>query len=259
MSAAHADAALQLAFARHLRDPQQHPAPQGLDSARVATYRRLFFNNVESVLSANFPVIARLLAPQQWPQLVRRFYAEHASHAPLFTELSREFVDFLAGLSDPPRPFLAELAHYEWVELALMLEPTELSEVLLDEPVDLLQAQVVVSPLAWLLAYQYPVHEIRPEFQPEAAPAEPSFLVVYRDRVDQIGFMALNRVSARLLQLLGQSAGQPGKSVLAQLAQELGMSAAQLQPLALAQMQQWLERDVLLGSRSLAIPAVQLS
>ena len=244
------DAAVQLAFARHLRDPQHHPAPAGLDAARVATYRRLFFNNVESVLSANFPVIARLLPSEQWRGLVRRFYADHPSHAPLFTELSHEFVEYLGQLPEPPRPFLAELAHYEWVELALMLDPTELNDIPVDVRCELLQGQVVVSPCAWLLAYRFPVHEIRPEFQPETAPAEPSFLVVYRDRTDQIGFMALNRVSARLLELLSQPAQSSGHAVLEQLAQELGMAAEQLMPLALQQMQLWLERHILLGSRS---------
>lgn len=248
----HPDAAIQLAFARHLRDPQRHAAPAGLDPQRVATYRRLFFNNVESVLGANFPVIAQVLGPQQWPQLVRRFYAEHPSAAPLFTELSREFVAYLRQLQDPPRPFLAELAHYEWVELALLLDPQELAQVPVDAATDLLQGRVVCSPLAWLLVYRHPVHRIRPEHQPEQPPPLPSYLVVYRARDDQIGFMELNQVSARLLELLGSAAQQQpplsGRQVLAQLATELGMDAAQLQPLALEQMQLWLQRDILLGS-----------
>lgn len=246
----HADAALQLAFARHLRDPERHPAPEGLDPARVATYRRLFFNNVESVLSANFPVISHLLGAQ-WVPLVRVFYSEFDSHVPLFTELAREFVRFLEERTDlhGGRPFLAELAHYEWVELELMLQPVDLDAVPADADGDLLADRPVVSPALRLLACHYPVHQIRPEFQPQEPLAQPQFLVVWRDRADQMGFMELNPVSARLLALLGEPATQTGRAAVEQVAAALGMAdPAPLLAPALAQLEQWRARHILLGT-----------
>ena len=54
-------AALQKRFAAHLRDPQQQPAPPGIAPARMQVYRELYFNNIQSLLAANFPVIARSL------------------------------------------------------------------------------------------------------------------------------------------------------------------------------------------------------
>src|SRR3546814_13616128 len=43
----------------------------------------------------------------------------HDSRTPLFTELAREFLRYLeARDEDPAMPWLRELAHYEWAELA---------------------------------------------------------------------------------------------------------------------------------------------
>lgn len=249
-AASHPDADLQLSFARHLRDPARHPAPRGLDPARVATYRRLFFNNVESILSANFPVISRLLGAE-WVPLVQAFYGEFASHVPLFTELAREFVRFLEERSDlhGDRPFLPELAHYEWVELELMLLPVDLDAVPANAEGDLLVQRPVVSPALRLLACRYPVHQIRPEFQPQLPLEQPQFLLVWRDRADQMGFMELNPVSARLLALLGETDVDSGGEAVRRVAVALGMAdpTALLEP-AHAQLRQWRDRDILLGS-----------
>ena len=53
--------AQQFELTRHLRDPQASPAPAGIEDRRLAIYRDLFFNNIESLLSGNFPVICQLL------------------------------------------------------------------------------------------------------------------------------------------------------------------------------------------------------
>lgn len=241
---------VQLAFARHLRDPDRVPAPQGLDPQRVATYRRLFFNNVLSLLSANYPVLSALLGSAEWSALVRRFYAEQPSHTPLFTELGQVFQQWLQALEDPPRPFAAELAHYERVEMALMLDEHEPASAPQQDSPDWWSQGVVVSPCAWLLGYRYPVHQIRAEFQPEQAPAEPTYLVVWRDRQDRIGFMALNQVSARLLELC-RTQEASGHHLVAVLAAELGMPPHALQPLARQQLELWHARDILLGTRPL--------
>ena len=68
---------------------------------------------------------------------------------------------------DPP--WLAELAHYEWVELALQIaERRRLPPH--DPDGDLLDGVPVLSPLAWPLAYRWPVHRIGPDSSPSAPP-----------------------------------------------------------------------------------------
>lgn len=217
-------AALQKKFAAHIRSPGQAPAPTDVEERRMEIYRNLFFNNVRSLLSWNFPVLRKLHSDDDWAQLVRDFYIEHRARTPLFPELPREFLQYLqdqrqARAGDPP--FMLELAHYEWVELALSLDERELDDVEADPEGDLLAGVPVLSPLAWPLSYQFPVHRIGPDFQPTEAPPEATHLLVYRRRDDQVKFMQLNPVSALLLQMLQENSGQPGLELLNEIARQL--------------------------------------
>jgi uncharacterized protein len=249
---------LQREFAAHIRDPERHPAPDDVEDRRMAIYRRLFFNNVSSLLSGNFPVLRSLYDDQAWSALVREFYAEHRCRTPLFPELAKEFLRYLqdarsASRPDPrPKdpPFMPELAHYEWVELALSLDERELDDVAADPAGDLLQGRPVLSPLAWPLSYRYPVHRIRPDYQPQSAPAEATHLLVYRDRHDDVKFMLLNGVTQQLLQTLQAKPDLSG----AQLLHDVARSIAHPDPQRVVEagagvLADLRARDVLLGTR----------
>lgn len=211
----------QFALSRHLRDPSSHPPPPGIEARRLAIYRDLFFNNIEGLLAGNFPVIRKMLGEDAWRVLVRRFYADHRSQTPLFAEIAREFIRYLETRDDDTLPpWLPELAHYEWVELALQIA---------DDPVpphdphgDLLAGEPVVSPFAWALAYQWPVHRIGPDFEPDAPPEEPTLLLVRRDAGHQVRFAAISPLVYRLVELLGEG-GRSGGDALRQLAVEAGV------------------------------------
>lgn len=216
----------QFALARHVRDPDVHPPPPGIEERRLKIYRELFFNSIEGLLAGNFPVARTTLGDDIWRALVRRFYAEHHCRTPLFTEIAREFVQYLqqrqdAGADDPP--WLAELAHYEWVELALQISDAE-------PPADngsganpgqaLLDGAPVVSPLAWPLAYRWPVHRIGPDYRPDRAPDAATMLLVRRDDEGDVRFSELSPLLYRLLQLLGENTDRSGRQVLETLADE---------------------------------------
>jgi uncharacterized protein len=215
----------QVAFAAHLRDPTQVPAPDDVEDRRMAIYRDLVFNNVSALLSGSFPVLRRILPDAQWDALVRGFFVQHRAKTPLFLELGQEFLDFLqtarAGDSRDP-PFLLELAHYEWVELALQISDAEPDAARIDPDGDLLEGRPVVSPLAWNLTYRFPVHRIGPDLQPATAPAEPTHLVVYRTPDEAIAFLEINAVTQRLLILLNEDEPRTGREALSRIAAELG-------------------------------------
>lgn len=251
-------ARLQRDFAAHIRDPDHHPAPDDVENRRMAIYRRLFFNNLSSLLSGNFPVLRSLYGDQDWAALVRDFYAEHHCQTPLFPELAREFLRYLqdvrgarhpgAARQDPP--FMLELAHYEWVELALSLDERELGDVAADPAGDMLQGRPVLSPLAWPLSYRYPVHRIRPDYQPQAAPAEATHLLVYRDRRDDVKFMLLNEVTQLLLQTLQAEPDLSGTELLRRVARSIAHPDPERVVEAGAGVLADLRaRDVLLGTR----------
>jgi hypothetical protein len=208
--------AVQLDFAAHIRNPEKHRVPADVDPRRMRVYAELFYNNIEGFISSAFPVARSLFADADWHGLVRAFVETHPSASPYFLEISQEFLTFLAD-SPPPElaPYLLELCHYEWVELALSVSEQEMPEQGFDADGDLASGVVLVSPLVWPLTYQYPVHKIGREHRP-AGPAEGStHLVVYRTRELAVRFLESNSVTHRLLALLdGHRTGQEALSLL---------------------------------------------
>lgn len=221
---------IQKDFAAHLRDPNSVPAPEGIEDRRMAVYRELFFNNVRDLLAGTFPVCHAILGPDGWSRLVRSFYRGHKAHTPYFLELPREFVEWLAGerpAMDGEPAFLAELAHYEWVELALSIAEAEGPAQALDPDGDLLAGRPVLSPLAWTLAYRWPVHQLSAGFQPAEPPATPTFIVVHRNAAGRVGFLQVDAPTARLLELMDAGEGLTGAELLARAAAGLGGANAQ--------------------------------
>ena len=206
----------QLQFAAHLRDPMRVPPPADIEPRRMAVYRELFFANVTGLLAGSFPVTRRILRPDGWNRLVRSFYATHHAQTPYFLELPREFVDWLRARVERPADepaFLEELAHYEWVELALAISEEELPAAGGAPVGEALDAPLAVSPLAWVLAYRWPVHRLGPDYRPAEQPAHSTFLVVYRDAADAVQFLEIGAQTAGLLDTLEQSPrthGPPG-------------------------------------------------
>ena len=239
---------LQMRFAAHLRDPQQQPAPAGIDAARMQVYRELYFNNIQSLLAANFPVIVRTLGASRWQQLVRDFCREHRAHTPLFPEIGQEFIAFLDNRSaDPQAPWLLELAHYEWIELALKIsdEPAPAH----DPDGDLLAGSPVCSPCCRALAYQWPVHRIGLEYQPSEPPLQPTLLLARRETDGDIVFSELSPLLYRLLERLEQFPALSGLEQLRELAVEAGTEADEaFISTGTAMLQQLRDKGCLLGA-----------
>lgn len=215
---------LQFRFAAHLRDPQHQPAPADIDPRRMQMYRELYFNNIQSLLVANFPIIQRTLGQSRWLPLVRTFCRGHRAHTPLFPEIGQEFIRFL---DDQPvqadAPWLLELAHYEWIELALKIADEPLPA---HEPAgDLLEGAPVISPWCRALAYQWPVHRIAPDYQPLQPPAHPTLLLARRQHNGAIVFSELSPLLYRLLERLEQQPQLSGRQHLLELAAEAGVAA----------------------------------
>lgn len=214
----------QYEFTAHLRDPEHNPAPEGIEDRRIGIYRDLLYNNVESFIANGFPVLRSLYNDDDWHSMVRDFFANHQSTSPYFLEISQEFLDYLQSEHElqPQDPAgLLELAHYEWVELALTVADEEIDLNGIDPNGDLLAGHPVLSPLAWPLAYQYPVHRMGPDNLPAAPFEQPTYLVVYRDRNDEVRFLEINPVTARLVSLLQENPEISGELALEQIAQEM--------------------------------------
>lgn len=239
------------AFARHVRDPGTHPGPPGIEARRLTIYGALVYNNLDGLLAGNFPVIRKTVGDEAWASLVRAFLARHRSQTPLFTALGREFIAFLGSddSADAERPWLAELAHYEWAELGLQISDAEVPSHEADG--DLLDGVPVMSPLAWPLAYRWPVHRIGPGFEPIEPPPEPTLVLLRREPDGRIHFSMLSPLLFRLLELLGANESRMGRQLLRDLADEAGQSdfdafLIQARPM----LQRLHEEGVLLGTRT---------
>ena len=209
--------ALLYQFTAHVRDPDHNPAPSGIEDRRMAIYRDLVFANVESFVSSNFPVIRTLYNDTEWDGLVREFLRDHVCHTPLPPEFAREFMRYLEyrqqqGENDPP--FLLELAHYEWVELALSIDESEIDAVPHDAQGDPVDGVPVMSPLACVLAYRFPVHRIDADFRPAEPDPQPTVLLLVRGRDDTVRFHEINALSALLIERLQQNSTASGAECL---------------------------------------------
>jgi uncharacterized protein len=217
--------ALQRALAAHLRDPDTCPPPEGVESRRIGVYRELIYNNVEGFLSRGFPVIRSLYDDEPWHALVRDFLCSHRARTPYFLEVGQEFVGWLQDGRAPQQgdpPFLAEMAHYEYVEVALSVAETPTDWQPLPADADLLAVRPALSPLAWLLGYRFPVHRIGRAYRPQEPPDTPTHLMVHRTPDDRIAFLELNPVTARLVHLIQANTGDTARTLLERIADELG-------------------------------------
>ncbi len=232
---------LQQVFAAHIRDPLHYPAPAGIEDRRMNIYRGLLYRNIEGFIASGFPVLRAILPESRWHAMVRGFMADYRCQTPYFLEIAQEFINYLqqSQPEHPDPPFLIELAHYEWVELALDISDAEPDWSSIDVNGDLLEGVPVISPTAWSLAYHYPVHEIGPGWeqsgweqsgweqsgweQNQPGSAVPDvFLIVYRNREDVVRFMEINAVTSRLVELASNNETASGGELIAQLALEMG-------------------------------------
>lgn len=215
---------LQRQFLNHLRQPLADNPPAGFTADRLAVYQELLYNKFDESLSACFPVLHTILESGNWRTLVTDFIAEHQCLTPYYRKIPDEFVIYLQQerLRTDDLPFLAELAHFEWIELVLSLAEAEpaICQTLTDS--QLLNEIPVFTPIMQLLHYSWPVQQISPLFQPTTMPAVTTHVLGFRDLEEHVQFIALNSATARLILLLQN--GMTGKQALQEIGAELNPS-----------------------------------
>lgn len=205
-------------LAAHMRDPAHVARPDDVPARRVQVYSELLFNNVCGFLNTCFPVCQAILGQQRWSRLCRTFYRDWPSHTPWFREIPREFVRYLqeAQPAQPLPRWFADLAHYEWAELAV--DVMSVTVPAHDAQGDLMAHPVCLNPVRIEMASDWAVHRIGPAYRPRVP--VPTYVVVYRDAQHETRFTVLNAVTARLLASLAQ--GLTGAQAVAEVAVALG-------------------------------------
>ncbi|VUD68944.1 hypothetical protein TDB9533_04305 [Thalassocella blandensis] len=194
----------QRTFGRYLRDPENESLPEGIHSTRVKIYENLLFNNVQGFINTCFPVSRKMLEETVWVSLMRDFFREWRATSPYFHDIPHEFLLYLQNsnaLEHLP-PWFLELAHYEWVELAVDIADDEAQDSLNG---DTNEGHILIAcnPALQNMTYQWPVHKISPEYIPAAA--ENTFLVVYRNSAQKVEFSEINPATSIMITYLEQS------------------------------------------------------
>jgi hypothetical protein len=210
----------QHAFTDYLRNPGKSRLPAGVAARGMNVYAEIVSTNFDETLSACFPVAKSVLGKRAWAMLIGAFVAEHRCASPLFRRIPEGFVTYLqtAPLAGAFPPFLASLAHYEWVELALALSDA-MPPLDCQPGGDLLEGVPVIAPAHQLLRYDYPVHRISPRYKPTQPDTQPTHILTFRRPDHEVKFIVLNAMSARLLQCVQQ--GMTGAAAMSCLASQL--------------------------------------
>jgi hypothetical protein len=210
-------------FTQHIRDPEHTPAPEGIESRRISIYTDLIFRNIENFIANSFPVLRQVIHDDEWHIILRGFLKKHISRTPYFPKLPLEFLNYLEQEQDEIElpAFCIELAHYEWIEISLSFDPREISLKNVDQNGDLLKGIPVLSLLAQPHIYQWPVHKISSNFVPKEKPYEPTYLIVYRDHLYDVGFIELNQIAAKLIEELQKNTDKTGEEILLDIAKQL--------------------------------------
>jgi hypothetical protein len=244
---------VQFEFTAHLRDPDNNPAPSEIEDRRMEIYRGLLYRNVEGFLASGFPVTRKLYTDDNWHKMVRDFFSTHKSHSPYFKDISKEFLLYLNEEREPQPEdpaFLLELTHYEWLEIMLSFLDADIEWEQISQDGNLMQGIPVISPLMQLNHYDFPVHKIKPDFQPNTPPEQSTFILVYRDQKDKVGFLEMNPMTARLVELIANNKTQTGEQLLLTIVKEIPSIAEDVilhgGHTTLTQLR---EKDIVLGTR----------
>lgn len=238
-------AALQQQWTTWLRQPESAPMPQA-EVRRLNIYRELFFNNVCSFVENTFPIVRQHLLASDWELLLKNFFALHYCQSPYFSEISSEFLQFLATQYEllARYPWLTELAHFEWIELAAEIADDSWPEFTQG---DFWHNIPVMNPFAWPLVYQWPVQRFAQSQQPLAC--EVSCLILHRDQEEQVQLIESNPLTLHLLQKLQANHTQTGKELFVDLAQKLNIEPESFCIAGQDMINVFLKADILLGVR----------
>lgn len=199
-------------FGYYLRKQTHDDSDDKMVPERVGRlYQELILNSVVTFPKQCFP-ICRAILGDKFDDLCQEFFANYSLHSPYFAEINHDFVGFLeqkieqqtrqkskrqTNKSDDYLPkYLDQLAHYEWVELAVDILPNSSLKPLfyIDD------LALTINPTIENLAYEFAVHEAD-EDSTDVQEIE-TFLVVYRGLDDGVHSTQINALTHLLVDFM---------------------------------------------------------
>ncbi|KQN60269.1 MULTISPECIES: putative DNA-binding domain-containing protein [unclassified Erwinia] len=107
-------------FSAQLREKEGEVFPTA-----VRNYRAFLRGSVSEVIGSSFPQFSQQAGPQRIKQLAARFLEEHGAEEAEFHHIATEFVHFIHRTHAVSRAE-CQLIEYEWVLLAVEIDPAEI-------------------------------------------------------------------------------------------------------------------------------------
>jgi uncharacterized protein len=199
----------QLAFTEYLRGTESNEKTDEQKPRQQQIYRDLVYKNINQCIADVFPITKNIITEADWEILMREFISVHRLQTPYFLEICQEFLTYLAYQRKPlatVHPFMLELAHFEWIQLALdtadICFPEHQHNSTSAESTFSESSLWKASPLAVGLTYSYPVHIIDECYLPKEGSIHPNYLLIYRNRNDDVKILVTDDLSLRIIQLL---------------------------------------------------------
>lgn len=208
-------------FSTHLR-AQKDEKLANIPARPTQIYRDLLFNNVCGFIDKCFPVTQKLIDKTHWLSLEKTFFEHWRCQSPIFSDIPYEFYEFVKqthsthNLAD----YIPELLHYEWVELAVELDPNSVTKPKASYD---LAHKIIVNPTLQQLEYHWPVHLLGPDYIPER-PID-TYLSVYRNHTHKVCFVELNSATSSMLAIIEKN----GSNSILEVLQELAQTQPQLE------------------------------
>ena len=236
---------VQAVLAEHIRNPETNPPPSDVEDRRLQIYRRLFYNTIESFCSRNLRSLRNIVDDEYWHTLIREFMHSYRCDSPYFREIPQQFMHFLVEThKEKDRlPYITELCHFDAIRLELRLAP-DTTYATESDSIDFQTDKLVLSDLVRLLSYQWPVHEIDADYIEIQPPTEPTWIVAFRNKQDNVQILVSNARTIRLLELLRTP--QEGAHLLTTLAQELHLSPEKIHDQTIDAVRSFVKRGVLI-------------
>ena len=225
----------QTAWVAYLRAPAQALLPDGTSAVRMQRYAQLLNNNISGFMHQCFPVARSILPAAEWQALITQFFAQAQNASPYFYEIPKQFVEFWQARPDKIEPWLPELLHYEYLELAV--------DTAADSPAQFGAGGWALNPSVQLAGYAWPVHTISKSHISEQP--QSTFVALYRNAQLRVRFSLLTPAAMQLLVFL-QSNGCDWLAAEEALAQVLVQDLSTVQSSSHALQEQWLHEGLLL-------------
>lgn len=198
----------------------QNPSGVGMPLEKSLIYRDLIFSSIQGALQNNYPLTYALLEGEKWEELTDDFFAEHPCGDPQFWKMPKGLVEYVkeSGWGEKRQiPFLADLVHFEWLEMEMYMMEDRPSPPFLRKG-DVLEDALILNPEHRFETYDYPVFS---QLSWDASWKKGEYhLFCYRhpDTLD-VHFFSLSSFFSHVIQALVDQ-GRSGRDVLQAVAEQ---------------------------------------